>query len=55
VLVGRPFAWGLACAGEAGVAAVLRRLLADTDLSLALSGHDRIDALTRAAFSHMPR
>lgn len=55
VLVGRPFAWGLACAGEQGVAEVLRRLLADTDLSLALSGHDRIDALTRAAFSHMPR
>jgi len=55
VLVGRPFAWGLACAGEAGVAEVLRRLLADTDLSLALSGHDRIDALTRAAFGQMPR
>lgn len=55
VLIGRPFAWGLACDGEAGVAEVLRRLLADVDLSLALIGHDRIDGLTRAAFSQLPR
>jgi isopentenyl diphosphate isomerase/L-lactate dehydrogenase-like FMN-dependent dehydrogenase len=51
VLVGRPFAWGLACAGEQGVAEVLRRLLADIDLTLALTGHDRIDRLTRAALA----
>ena len=51
VLVGRPFAWGLACAGEQGVAEVLRRLLADIDLTLALTGHDRIDGLTRAALA----
>ncbi|MGH2873482.1 MAG: alpha-hydroxy-acid oxidizing protein, partial [Solirubrobacteraceae bacterium] len=31
VLVGRPFAWGLAVAGEAGVLSVMRALLAELD------------------------
>ncbi|MGM1057924.1 lactate 2-monooxygenase [Saccharothrix sp. Mg75] len=39
VLVGRPFAYGLAHGGEAGVRHVLRGLLADFDLTLGLSGH----------------
>src|SRR5207244_2473003 len=39
VLVGRPWVWGLALAGEEGVRTVLRGLLADLDLTLALSGH----------------
>lgn len=39
VLVGRPYIWGLALGGEAGVEAVLRMLLAELDLTLALSGH----------------
>jgi isopentenyl diphosphate isomerase/L-lactate dehydrogenase-like FMN-dependent dehydrogenase len=39
VLVGRPWVWGLALAGEEGVRTVLRGLLADVDLTLALSGH----------------
>ena len=55
VLVGRPFAWGLACAGEQGVAEVLRRLLADIDLSLALIGQSRIDRLSRASLAPAPR
>ena len=55
VLVGRPFAWGLACAGEEGVAEVLRRLLADIDLSLALIGQSRIDKLSRASLAPAPR
>ena len=55
VLVGRPFAWGLACAGEQGVAEVLRRLLADIDLSLALIGQSRIDKLSRASLAPTPR
>ena len=45
VLLGRPYIWGLATAGAAGVAEVLRRLLADVDLSLALLGQSRIDQL----------
>jgi lactate 2-monooxygenase len=39
VLVGRPWVYGLALGGTAGVRHVLRSLLADTDLALALSGH----------------
>jgi lactate 2-monooxygenase len=41
VLVGRPYLWGLAVAGEQGVEAVLRMLLAELDLTMALSGHIR--------------
>jgi lactate 2-monooxygenase len=38
VLVGRPYVYGLAIAGEAGVREVLRNLAADFDLTLGLSG-----------------
>lgn len=38
VLVGRPYAYGLAAAGERGVAAVLAHLLGELDITLALSG-----------------
>jgi isopentenyl diphosphate isomerase/L-lactate dehydrogenase-like FMN-dependent dehydrogenase len=38
VLVGRPYVWGLAVAGEAGVRDVLLNFLADFDISLGLSG-----------------
>jgi isopentenyl diphosphate isomerase/L-lactate dehydrogenase-like FMN-dependent dehydrogenase len=45
VLIGRPYLWGLAAGGEAGVVAVLRSLLAELDLTLGLSGHTRVDQL----------
>jgi lactate 2-monooxygenase len=38
VLVGRPYVYGLALAGQAGVAAVLRHLIAELDLTLGLIG-----------------
>jgi len=38
VLVARLYAWGLAVAGEAGVHDTILNLLADFDLSMALSG-----------------
>ena len=38
VLLARPYIWGLAVAGEEGVREVVRRFLADYDLSMALSG-----------------
>jgi lactate 2-monooxygenase len=41
VLLGRPYVWGLAAGGEAGVLAVLRGILAELDLTLGLSGHAR--------------
>lgn len=39
VLLGRPYLWGLAVAGEAGVKDVLLNLVADLDLTMALSGY----------------
>ncbi|NIH79064.1 alpha-hydroxy-acid oxidizing protein [Amycolatopsis viridis] len=45
VLVGRPWVYGLGHAGEEGVRHVLRGLLADLDLSLALTGHRGIAEL----------
>ncbi|GHH00530.1 lactate 2-monooxygenase [Streptomyces lanatus] len=38
-LVGRPYAYGLGLDGQAGVEHVIRCLLAELDLTLALSGH----------------
>lgn len=46
VLLGRPYVYGLALEGEAGVRAVLRALLAEFDLTMALSGVSRIDQLS---------
>jgi isopentenyl diphosphate isomerase/L-lactate dehydrogenase-like FMN-dependent dehydrogenase len=39
VLIGRPFLYGLALAGQEGVEHVLRCLLAELDMALSLSGH----------------
>jgi isopentenyl diphosphate isomerase/L-lactate dehydrogenase-like FMN-dependent dehydrogenase len=39
VLIGRPYVWGLAAGGEAGVLAVLRGMLAELDLTIGLSGY----------------
>jgi lactate 2-monooxygenase len=41
VLLGRPYAYGLAVGGEEGVEAVIRHLMAETDLTLALIGGTR--------------
>ena len=46
VLVGRPYLWGLALGGEEGVATVLRMLLAELDLTMALSGETRVGELS---------
>jgi lactate 2-monooxygenase len=53
VCLGRPFVWGLALDGQTGVEHVLRCLLAELDLTLALSGYTspaQVDAsaLTRS-------
>jgi isopentenyl diphosphate isomerase/L-lactate dehydrogenase-like FMN-dependent dehydrogenase len=47
VLVGRPYLWGLALEGQAGVETVLRSLLAELDLTVALSGFTRIGEIDR--------
>jgi len=38
VSIGRPYLWGLAVAGEAGVREVIRNLIADFDLTMGLAG-----------------
>jgi isopentenyl diphosphate isomerase/L-lactate dehydrogenase-like FMN-dependent dehydrogenase len=48
VLIGRPYVYGLGLAGEDGVRHVLRSLLAELDLSMALSGHTRPAELDRS-------
>jgi len=48
VLVGRPYVYGLALAGEAGVCEVIRNIVAEFDLTLALCGVTRaVDLDTR--------
>jgi len=48
VLLGRPYAYGLAVGGQAGVEAVLRQLLAETDITLALLGGRAASDLDRS-------
>jgi lactate 2-monooxygenase len=45
VCIGRPYMWGLALGGQAGVEHVLRCLLAELDLTLALSGYTELAQL----------
>jgi len=51
VLLGRPWVYGLALGGEVGVRHVIRSLLAEFDLSLALSGYARPDELDETALA----
>jgi isopentenyl diphosphate isomerase/L-lactate dehydrogenase-like FMN-dependent dehydrogenase len=46
VLLGRPFAWGLALGGEEGVRQVVSDVLGEFDLTLGLSGHTSVDQLS---------
>ena len=48
VLVGRPYMYGLALAGEEGVKQVLRNLIADFDLTMALAGKKSIQEVDRS-------
>ncbi|GHO50994.1 lactate 2-monooxygenase [Ktedonospora formicarum] len=54
VLLGRPYLWGLALAGEQGVEEVLQNFIADLDLTLALSGHTAYSALDVSALHKEP-
>ena len=45
VCLGRPYIWGLALEGQAGVEAVLKMVLAELDLTMALCGYTRPDQL----------
>ena len=45
VLIGRPYIWGLALAGEIGVAEVIGNLAAELDLTVGLSGRRSLSEL----------
>ena len=47
VLIGRPYVYGLALAGAAGVRAVLQGLLAELDLTMALCGISSLVQVSR--------
>ena len=49
--VGRPYLWGLAIGGQEGVEHVLRCLLAEFDLTLALSGHTHVAQVEAGALT----
>jgi lactate 2-monooxygenase len=49
VLLGRPYAYGLALGGEAGVTHVLRSVLAELDITLALAGYANLADLRGSA------
>jgi L-lactate dehydrogenase (cytochrome) len=47
VLLGRPFAWGLALAGEEGVRQVMSDVMGEFDLTLGLTGHTAVGDLSK--------
>jgi L-lactate dehydrogenase (cytochrome)/(S)-mandelate dehydrogenase len=53
-LIGRPQLWGLAVAGQAGVAQVLQLLSAEVDRVMALGGWERLSKMSPAVVS-LPR
>ena len=54
VLIGRPYIWGLALGGQEGVETVLKMLLAELDMTLALSGYTNPAELDRDALVRAP-
>jgi L-lactate dehydrogenase (cytochrome) len=55
VLVGRPYVYGLGLDGEDGVRHVVRSLLAELELSMALAGCTRLSELTRDMLRPTPQ
>ena len=49
--IGRPYVYGLALGGEAGVQAVLEHLLAELDITMALNGCKKPGEITRACLA----
>jgi L-lactate dehydrogenase (cytochrome) len=54
VCLGRPYVWGLALDGQAGVEAVLKAVLAELDLTMALCGLTRIEQLGPDCLAEAP-
>ena len=54
VCIGRPYVYGLALGGVAGIVHVLRRLLAEADLLMAIDGYPTLADLTPEALVPCP-
>lgn len=54
VCLGRPYAYGLALGGEAGVRDVVSNVCAELDLTMGLAGCRSVDEVTRAALAPAP-
>ena len=52
--IGRPYVYGLALGGEAGLVHVLRTILAEADLIMAVDGYPTIADLTPDALRRVP-
>lgn len=53
VLIGRPYAYALAVAGQAGVEAIIQKLFAETEIQLGVSGKSRIQDLEASLLHKM--
>ena len=51
--IGRPYAYGLSLGGTDGIVHVLRSLLAETDLIMAVDGYPTLAGLTREALQRV--
>jgi lactate 2-monooxygenase len=54
VLIGRPYIYGLGLGGEVGVRHVLRCLLAELELSMALAGCANLEDVGPELLTHIP-
>jgi 4-hydroxymandelate oxidase len=54
VLIGRPYLWGLAANGEAGVRGVVELLRDELSLAMSLAGQQRVDAVDRSLVRPAP-
>ena len=52
VLLGRPYAYGLAVGGEEGAQKVIQQMLAEYDITMALSGYTNPKQLNRSILQH---
>jgi lactate 2-monooxygenase len=54
VCIGRPYLWGLAVAGEAGVREVIQNFLADFDLTMGLAGCRSVEEIRAETLVRAP-
>jgi isopentenyl diphosphate isomerase/L-lactate dehydrogenase-like FMN-dependent dehydrogenase len=53
VLIGRPYAYALAVAGELGVRQVIQNFIGETELQLAISGRSSIEEIDRSLIAEV--